>query len=87
MQFVEIKDLDYQIQVCLIVVGLRLCRRVIFQEQNWTTQVLRYYFGGVQSCSWRVTFMQSLALAHLEVSIDSEDLDELVQMCLIRGWS
>ncbi len=45
-----------------------------------------HYTSGLKLNSWRATALQSLAPTHscLEVSSDPEELDYLVQVCLIR---
>ncbi len=42
--FSESEAIDYLVQVCLIRVGGKLCRTVVFQEQVWT--LLNYYMLG-----------------------------------------
>ncbi len=45
-----------------------------------------HYTSGLKLNSWRATALQRLAPTHtcLEVSSDPEELDYLVQVCLIR---
>ncbi len=53
---------------------------------------LRVYIRDLQPCSWRATILQisvTTLLQHtcLKLTSSLEDCDELVQVCLIGGWS
>ncbi len=73
--------------MCLIRVGTKLSGLRPFLERNWTALLYdkgvqansNYFFKskGVQSCSWRTTFLQSLVLALIKHTWTSPVVDHI----------